>query len=222
MAHLPAALVNKRINILIGNFFEQMHQFFEKRGWIWNDCTHIDNHWKCNDYEIKIIKRYPDGAYSVIKYIIRNTPSYYKKPKYVRDLSSISFEHIFLIYLPREYPASISEIKLRMETSLYHPRVSSHGSLRNVCYVVMGELDRILEDLIFFILLKHDRIRPPALYPREDFGLNSEAMKWYQSNYKEIETYLEELWDKQHSYAIENDKKKGFRRQDSGGIVFVE
>ena len=220
MSYLPAKLVNKRVNILIENFFSRMQHYFEKRGWLWSSCSHNNLEWKCNDYDIKVIKKYHDGAYSVIKYTIRNTPSYYKKPKSVRDLSSISFEHTILIYLPREYPASISEIKLKMETSLYHPRVSNYGSLRNICYVVMGELDRIFEDLIFFLLMKHDRIRPPALYPHEDYGLNSEAMKWYQNHYKEIENYLDELWHTRHK-SVPHEKQKS-KKEYGGGVIFVE
>lgn len=221
MQYLPPLLMNKRINVQINLFFSRMASFYKSRRWVWEDPKVSKDYWVNKDYELRVIKRYDDGAYNVLKYIINNLPSYSKKPSKVEDLSAISYTHKILIYIPREYPASLVDIRFKLETPLFHPRVSPFGSLRNICYVVMGEIDRVLEDLIFFLLLKPDRVRPPALYPKEDYGLNREAMLWYQRNYKKVINFLETLWNKRHEkepLSVEKIREK----KREGGIVFIE
>lgn len=214
MPTFPKTLFNKRIATQIDLFFSEMKQYYENRGWIWSQVKREEDVWSNKDFLIQIKGKYSDGAYKVIEYNLNNLPSFYKKPKSVNDLQAISFSHTLIIQLPREYPANLDKVKLMAKTPFYHPRISygiiGRSNIRGICYVVKGELDRILNDLPFFLLLKKDRIRPPRYYKGEDYGLNRNAMVWYQNNIEEIVTFLDNLWDSKHlKRTIQETKKSG-------------
>ena len=215
MSVFPKTLFNERITIQIDSFFTEMKNYYRKRGWDWPTVSKGDGFWSNKDFAVQIKSKYSDGAYKIIEYKLNNLPSYYKKPKSINDLQAISFSHIIVIQLPREYPANLNKVKLMARTPFYHPRISygimSKSNIRGICYVVKGELDRILNDLPFFLLLKKDRIRPPRYYKGEDYGLNRDAMVWYQNNLETITTFLDKLWEAKHK-KVEKQKTEEKKR----------
>ena len=220
MATFPKTLFNNRIRIQIDSFFDEMQQYYKGRGWYWHPVNKTQESWNNGDFIIEIKAKYSDGAYKIIEYKLNNLPSYYKKPKSINDLQAISFSHVIIIQLPREYPANLNKVKLMAKTPFYHPRISygiiGKNNIRGICYVVKGELDRILNDLPFFLLLKKDRIRPPKYYKGEDYGLNRNAMVWYQNNLEAITTFLDTLWDSKHK------KHKIKEKKEKRGIVILD
>lgn len=112
----------------------------------------------------------------------------------------LSYEHSFYFVVPREYPQNLGRIKIVNETSLYHPRIGMAGS--NACYTVNGEIDRILVDLIYNVLLRPETVRPPSLFKDADWGLNAQKMKWYiQSGPQKIYDHLRKEWNKRQKKA---------------------
>ena len=77
------------------------------------------------------------------------------------------------------------------------------------CYSVNGEVDRILNDIIFNILLRPETVRPPSLYKDADWGLDSRKMNWY-SKYGPQRVYdlLKQKWDKKQKKKQQPPMKK--------------
>lgn len=159
-------------------------------------------HWKSTDFEVRVASYHPDKAIKSIQYALfipgikelkGNTPS-------------ISYSHTFRIDLPREYPARVDKIKIFAETQQFHPRFSNSG-WGEACLHINGEIDRILMDLIFQVLHDPERVRPPKLYPDSDFGTNSTAMKWYQSDDpKKIYNDLLKEWQSYRQKKLKSEK----------------
>ena len=84
--------------------------------------------------------------------------------------------HRFRFTIPREYPHDL-DLEIHSVTALYHPRIASESG--KACYQVHGEIDRVLIDLVFNVLLRPDLVRPPCLYPEADWGLDRRKMEWY-------------------------------------------
>ena len=75
-------------------------------------------------------------------------------------------------------------------TPLVHPRFRGKG--KNACYNVNGEVDRILVDLIYNTMLRPDLVRPPSLYPDEDWGVHRSSMQWYiETGPKQVYQHLQ-------------------------------
>jgi hypothetical protein len=188
----PPKILNLRLKTSIEQFFSDLEQFFKMKNWeIFKPEEIGDFHWKTPDLEIKAIARFPDDSIRTIQYALKipgvidlkgNEPIY-------------SYNHTFRIELPREYPARVDKIKILADTQLFHPRFSISG-VGEACIQINGEIDRILMDMIFQVLLDPDRVRPPKFYSDADFGRNSFAMKWYQNEdpRKIYETLLHE-WE---------------------------
>lgn len=173
-----------------------MNNFYGRRGWQPDPPRREDTTWSNGDYTVAIIERYRDGAYKRVRFTMRNLPGYVRQPSSLTDERAIRYQHTFVFDLPREYPQNIGSIRPAVETVLYHPRLGSSGK-GHACYSVRGELDRILEDLPFFVLLKPDRVEPPSQF-KSDRGLNAAAMTWYEQNVESIVTTLDQLWDARH------------------------
>jgi hypothetical protein len=124
---------------------------------------------------------------------------------------NISHTHKFSIMLPREYPANLSHIKMRAISPLWHPRISM-GRSGDACITVNGEVDRILIDLIYHILMDPKRIRPPKLYPKEDAGMNVTAMRWFERDANNIHNHMLAKWDASHEKSS---------LKDQGGIKII-
>lgn len=189
-------LFNARVETQIKTFFDSMNNLYGRRGWKPDPPHREDTTWSNADYRVAIIARYRDGAYKTIQFTMRNLPGFVRKPTTLTDEMAIRYEHQFVFDLPREYPQNIGTIRPAAETPLYHPRLAASGQ-GHACYSVRGELDRILEDLPFFVLLKPDRVEPPSQF-QSDHGLNSAAMAWYEEATESIVTTLDRLWEERH------------------------
>ena len=189
-------LFNARVETQIQTFFDSMNNFFGRRGWPPSPPHREDTIWSNDDFTVAIVSRYRDGAYKRVRFTIRNLPGYARKPSELTSPRAIRYEHQFLFDLPREYPQNIGMIRPTAETPLFHPRLSSSGT-GPACYSVRGELDRILEDLPFFVLLKPDRVEPPSQF-QSDHGLNTDAMAWYEADSENIVATLNRLWNARH------------------------
>ena len=189
-------LFNARVETQIQTFFDSINNFYGRRGWPPSLPRREDTTWSNDDFTVAIISRYRDGAYKRVRFTIRNLPGYTSKPGQPTSARALRYEHRFVFDLPREYPQNIGMIRPTAETPLYHPRLSSSGT-GPACYSVRGELDRILEDLPFFVLLKPDRVEPPSQF-QSDHGLNTDAMAWYESDSKNIVATLDQLWSERH------------------------
>ncbi|MFX1474763.1 MAG: hypothetical protein ACFFCO_04690 [Promethearchaeota archaeon] len=208
-------LFNARVETQIQTFFDMMNNLYGQRGWHPDPPRRRDLKWENEDFTVEVTSRYRDGAYKRIRFTIRNLPGYFRCPGTLTDPNSIRYEHRFAFDLPREYPQNIGSIRPSAETPLYHPRLSAGGK-GLACYSVRGELDRILEDLPFFVLLKPDRVEPPSQFA-SDHGLNTQAMYWYERNTDGIVSTLERLWESRHR---EHSGSDGERR--SGRVQIID
>lgn len=148
--------------------------------------------WEHEQFRVSIIAKYADQAYKTIQLKIKDLPGVIAVPN---NKLKISYTHRFHFTLPREYPQKLGNIKIVNETPLFHPRITSVGS--TACYSVNGEIDRVLLDIIYNVLLRPETVRPPSIFKNEDWGLDSVKMKWY-INYgpQRIYQYLFEEWGK--------------------------
>jgi len=193
--NFPATVVNARIAESISVFYESMEEFFKKKGWRWIPCKQTGDKWVQEDYSVEIKGKFSDGTYQTIVFTMRRTPGLIGQS--LSNQLNLSYEHKFSIFLPREYPANLSHIKMSSLTPLWHPRISM-GRGGNACITVNGEIDRILIDIIYHILMDPIRIRPPKLYPKEDSGMNVAAMRWFEKDAEEIHNHMLLLWGSQH------------------------
>jgi hypothetical protein len=200
-------LFNARVETQIQTFFDSMNNLFGRRGWSPDPPRHEDTTWSNADFTVAIIARYRDRAYKRIQFTMRNLPGYVREPATLTDPRAIRYEHRFVFDLPREYPQNIGSIRPVAETQLYHPRLAASGK-GQACYSVRGELDRILEDLPFFVLLKPDRVEPPSQF-QSDHGLNSRAMAWYEKDSENIVNTLERLWEERHQIEAVSSPREG-------------
>ncbi len=114
------------------------------------------------------------------------------------DTLEISYQHCFHFSLPREYPQNLGKIQITPETPLFHPRIRAVGT--KACYTVNGEVDRVLIDIIYNVLLRPETVRPPSMFKDADWGLDSRKMRWYiQYGPEKIYQHLKQEWNKKHS-----------------------
>ncbi|MBD3189887.1 MAG: hypothetical protein GF308_04550 [Candidatus Heimdallarchaeota archaeon] len=194
----------------INVFYESMKDFFETKGWRWTPPRRQGEKWIQEDYSVEIRGKYSDGAYRDVLFTMRRTPGLIGQSRNKEHLS-LGYQHKFMIYLPREYPANLSHIKMRAVTKLWHPRIST-GRSGEACITVNGELDRILIDLIYHVLMDPKRIRPPKIYPKEDFGMNGVAMRWYEKDAEDIYQTMFAKWAQRHEKA---------ELKETGGIRII-
>ncbi len=200
-------LFNARVETQIQTFFDSMNNLYGRRGWPPDPPRRENTSWSNADFTVAITARYRDGAYKRVQFTMRNLPGYIREPVTLTDQQAIRYEHRFIFDLPREYPQNIGSIRPAAETQLYHPRLAASGK-GQACYSVRGELDRILEDLPFFILLKPDRVEPPSQF-QSDHGLNSTAMAWYEKDSMNIVNTLERLWEERHQIGAIAPSREG-------------
>ncbi len=200
-------LFNARVETQIHTFFDAMNNLYGRRGWYPDPPQRENTRWSNRDFTVEIIGRYKDGAYKRIRFTMRNLPGFVRQPKSLTDEGAIRYEHRFVFDLPREYPQNIGIIRPAAETPLYHPRLATSGT-GHACYSVRGELDRILEDLPFFVLLKPDRVEPPSQF-QSDHGLNSTAMTWYEQDTNNIVETLDRFWEVRHQVTSPASSRQG-------------
>jgi hypothetical protein len=149
--------------------------------------------WEHPQFTIAIGEKYADGAYKTLKFILHDLPGVFSIS--AKDEVELSYHHRFYFTLPREYPQNLGKIKIVNETPLFHPRITRVGT--TACYVVNGEIDRILLDIIFNILLRPETVKPPTQYKDADWGLNVQIMQRYiQYGPQRIYEFLKCEWAK--------------------------
>ncbi len=200
-------LFNARVETQIQTFFDSMNNLYGRRGWDPDPPLREDTIWSNRDFTVAIIALHRDGAYKRVRFTVRNLPGFIRQPSSLTDERAIRYEHQFAFDLPREYPQNIGTIRPAAETPLYHPRLAASG-MGHACYSVRGELDRILEDLPFFVLLKPDRVEPPSQF-QSDHGLNTAAMAWYEENAEKIVETLDQLWEARHQIGSPASPRQG-------------
>lgn len=190
----PSDVFNERVNAFIQSFYDELKERFEKRGWEWQAPVQNSDGWFHSDLDLSFPRRYRDGAIKEISALFKRLPGIVS----VRGTDAkLRYEHHALISLPREYPARLSSIKFTLKTPLFHPRIRSDGR-GNACVVINGDIDRVLGNITAQILMHPGEVRPPSLFPGEDYGLNHEAMKWYSRDPFRVHKRLLELWDRAH------------------------
>ncbi len=146
--------------------------------------------WRHERFTIRIVDRHPDGAYRTIDFELSGVPGV----RGVRGdrIASLTREHRFRFVVPREYPHDL-DLQIRALTALFHPRIS--GETGKACYQVHGEIDRVLNDLLYNVLLRPDVVRPPNLYRGADWGLEKRKMEWYMDAGPErVHAHLLDAW----------------------------
>ncbi|MFX1562814.1 MAG: hypothetical protein ACFFDP_05865 [Promethearchaeota archaeon] len=213
-------LFNARVETQIQSFFDAMNNLYGQKGWHPEPPRREDTTWRNTDFIVEIVERYRDGAYKRIRFTMRNLPGYARRPSSPTGTRTIRYEHVFVFDLPREYPQSIGMIRPTAQTPLYHPRISARGT-GPACYSVRGELDRILEYLPFFVLLKPDHVEPPSKY-KSDHGLNSAAMAWYEQNMEHIIGTLDRLWEERHNQLTRQRQERISDETQRGRVQILD
>ncbi len=202
--NFPPKMYNKRVRGSIKEFYNKLEEIFQQKNWKWDETTperqdhqawHSTTEWKHPDADIRINSYHDDGTIKTLRVTYKRLPGFVS-PKLNKQ--ALRFTHTFEISLPRSYPANLSAIKLYSLDYLYHPRMSSsRGSRMEACIHIPGEIDRILIEFIYQILMKPDKVRPPKLFSA-DAGLQPSAMRWYENQMQQIVNFLEEQWDAAH------------------------
>lgn len=124
---------------------------------------------------------------------------------------TIAYQHKFSFKISREYPQELGKIKIVNQTPLVHPRIVAIGA--NACYSVNGEIDRILVDIIYNVLLRPETVRPPSLFKDADWGLDAKTMRWY-INYgpQKIFQLLWNKWSEKQTHEKSPQKKAPKRK----------
>lgn len=155
-----------------------------------------NDRWEHPQFVIEVIARFPDDAYKAIRLTCHDLPGLVSVG--TKNNLDISYEHRFHFIIPRDYPQGLGTIQIVPETPLFHPRIRAVGT--KACYAVNGEVDRILIDIIYNILLRPETVRPPSLYKDADFGLDGDKMRWYiKYGPHKIHDHLKDLWRKKQS-----------------------
>jgi hypothetical protein len=155
---------------------------------------------------VKFVDFYQDGAVRSLRFHALHLPGVIEV-KANKEVV-IGLQHVFLIRLPREYPQLLGKVEIIPETDLVHPRIRAAGI--KACYTVNGEVDRVLNDIIFNVLLRPETVQPPSLYKDADWGLDSYKMKWYiQYGPERMYNELKSQWAKLHdSVPVASSKQK--------------
>lgn len=195
---LPSKLINLRIESGITTFFEkELKELYFINGWKLPPSKHEGNIWDNSYFRVTIKEQYPDEAYKTFVFDLLNFPGYSEK-------GIISYFHTFEFSISREYPAKLNTIKIFSITPLYHMRIAERHRVP-ACYLINGEIDSILRNLIDFVLLKPEVVLPSG----SDSGYNPSMTEWYKKeNPMKIYQYLFSLWAKQQTLIIVKQKSK--------------
>lgn len=174
--NLPTKLFNQRIENLIDDFYiSGLKEIYKKEKWLLCMPRKIGDTWRHAQYQVSINSKYQDGAYKDLLFTLNNFPGVIEMDQ---QNIHLSLSHKFLITIPREYPRDLGKIVIVTKSDIFHPRFGRKESL--ACYHVNGELDRVLIDILFSILMRPENVRPPSMYTSADNGINAQAMKHYE------------------------------------------
>ena len=193
--HFPTSIFNERVATFVGAFFEEMARLHAEQGWAWAEPVHDEEAWESPDYSVRVTKRRKDGAVRQLALICRRLPCV--RSVGANDRMEVRYDHEWQVHLPRSYPNDLGRIAVRAVTPCYQPRVGSTG-VGVACMHVNGEIDRVLLDIVWTILLDPARVQPPSLYPGRDRGMNTAAMNWFECAPHGIHAHLLKLWARAH------------------------
>jgi hypothetical protein len=193
---LPPPVFNRRISFAIQAFYDEMERLYKKENWRWYKYNFSKNQWNHPNYTIKINSFYKDKTFARLDFLINGVPHIANISEC--QITELSYEHYFYFNIPREYPDNLGKINIRNKSFIYHPRFSNQGA--PACYVVNGDIDRILIDIIYNLLLRPSNVKPPSMFKGQDAGYHGDIMKWYINCGPEaIYNFLYEKWREYHS-----------------------
>lgn len=197
----PSKVFNFRVITCINHFFEDWNVFLKKFNLTSPSEVKkvLDNEnstfsWESDDFLIKVTGFHPIDhtrvkAIKRIEILMKTIPSvvslesnkYFplegrKKTKF--HLPKLRFGNSYTIDLPRSYPANVGNIRIIYNESHWHPRFDDNSfgnQTSTACYHPNGEIDRILMDVVFFLMYEPGQVKPPG----SDNGLNHEATMWF-------------------------------------------
>ncbi len=207
----PPRLVNRRVRNGIKECYRQLKDIFKEKGWKWEDPQpkptssqwHAATHWRHPDAEFLLTGYHSDGAVKEITIVYHRLPSFVR-PCFERNC--LSFDHAFVIQLPRAYPSRLNRIRIIPKSKIYQPRLPPCSLTTDACIFIPGEIERIFLELLYHLLMKPDKIQPPT--PQKPYLGKKECMDWYVNHMDKIITFLEKEWEKIHEKTLTTAKPK--------------
>ena len=177
---MPPRLVLRRIHVHVGDFMEWMAGMYAARGWRFGPVTPPEEGaqfplWSSRDVAIQITHYFDDGRPAEIEVSFHNVPGV---PSHTEDAPVIGWDHGFVIALPPEYPADL-KIRIVNLTETVHPLMMPPDKGAPACIFPKAELDQVLREVLWNVLLKPDVVRPPTLFDDADLGFRPRQMQWY-------------------------------------------
>lgn len=186
----PPDIFNQRVTTCIDAFYEGIRQVFIREGWRWVKPQCEERRWNHPEFGVSINSRRRDETIKSLKIELRGVPGVVDLKK---SKPKLGHAHTFVVQIPRDYPANLKDIAVFARSRVVHPRIAGrYGG--HACLIVNGDLDRVLLNIVFQVLLEPSHVQPPKLYKDRDFGNNLEAMDWYQSDPKGIHKMLMDAW----------------------------
>ena len=195
MLRFPTRVFNERIAVFIDAFFDEMARLYKAQGWAWEEPSRAAGRWEHPDFAVRIARRHKDGAARTVEIGLSHLPGIESVSS--SDEVTLTSDHCFRIDIPRSYPADLGAIVVRSLKTLYHPRIGTSGK-GQACIHVNGEIDRVLMNIVWQVLLDPARVMPPKLYRGQDRGMNVAAMNWFEANAHGIHRRLLQLWAQAH------------------------
>lgn len=172
---LPAPVFNRRITCQVREFYTSMEGVFRRQGW---PVTPVEERpgflFVHPHFRVSPKQHFSDGAIQVLRLKLSNVPGVSSVPTGPKP--NMNWSHTLDVGMPRSYPMELHRLQIQCQSSLANPRLRKGGA----CLNVRGDLDRVLTDLVYHVLLEPSRIKPPKLYPGNDHGIDSRVMAWYQ------------------------------------------
>lgn len=186
---MPPRLLRRRIEVHVGDFLSWLDGWYAARGWQLGPITPPPANapfplWETRDVSIQITHHdEADGRPRELEMTLRNVPGVPKRPGEdgltKQELpTTILWDHAFAIVLPDDYP---SDLRMRIVnlSETVHPRMMTPDKAAPACIFPNAELDLVLREVLWNVLLKPDVVRPPTLYDGADLGYRPREMQWY-------------------------------------------
>jgi hypothetical protein len=176
MGRFPPALVRRRIDVHLGDFFDWLAAYYRDHGRELGDVRREPDAWLSRDLTIRIGRSAADGRVRELTVQWRNVPS---AIAHTHDAVEIGFEHDYSVILPADYP---TDLRMRFVnlTPTIHPRMMPPERHAPACIFPNGELDAVLRELLFNLLFEPAHVRTPSDFAGEDRGFRPTEMTWLE------------------------------------------